>query len=75
MPISVTRRSDKFEVELTPPDGNWQSTDLMSATKVLARLSEMGCHSTAITDALDASGADWRPGHDAEVLRRRRLNS
>jgi hypothetical protein len=73
--IFVNRRSDKFEVEVTPPDGDWRSTDPMSATDVLAQLSAMGCHSTAATDALDASGADWRPAHDAEVLRKRRTNS
>jgi hypothetical protein len=38
---------------------------------VLAELSKLGRHSTDITDALDATGTDWRPVNDAEVLHRR----
>jgi hypothetical protein len=34
-------------------------------------LAKRGCHSADITDALDATETDWRPLHDAQVLRRR----
>jgi hypothetical protein len=71
MAIEITRSGDRFMVEVTPPHGEWRSLAPMSATEVLAELSALGCHSTDITDALDASGADWPPGHDAEVRQRR----
>jgi hypothetical protein len=71
MAIRVSVVSNGFSVEVTPPDGSWQSTTPMSPTEVLEQLSALGCHSTTATDALDESGADWRPVHDAEVLRRR----
>ena len=72
MAIQVTRSGAGFDVEVTAPDGNWKSRHPLTATDVLEQLSTLGCHSTAITDALDESGADWRPIHDAEVMRRRR---
>jgi hypothetical protein len=64
--------NDLFEVWVTPPEAAaWRSSTPLTPTQVLKELSARGCHSTAITDALDESGADWRPVHDAEVLRRR----
>jgi hypothetical protein len=72
MAIRVSAVGDGFAVEVTAPHGNWRSTASMSPTEVLEQLSALGCHSTDATDALDASGADWRPVHDAEVLRGRR---
>jgi hypothetical protein len=70
--IRVRPSGDRFEVEVTPPDAaTWRSGSPLTATEVLERLSALGCHSTAIADALDASGVDWRPVHDAEVERRR----
>jgi hypothetical protein len=61
-------------VEVGPPDSRiaWSSVSLLTPTEVLAELGKLGCHSTDVTDALDASGTDWRPIHDAEVSRRRR---
>jgi hypothetical protein len=37
----------------------------------MTQLSSIGCHQTDVIDALTESGADWVPGYDAEVLRRR----
>ena len=71
MAIDVQAIGDRFTVEVTPPHGDWRSDELLSPTDVLRKLSAIGCHSTDITDALDASRADWRPLHDAEVLRAR----
>ena len=71
MAIRVSAVGDQFAVEVTAPHGDWRSNALMSPTEVLERLGALGCHSTDATDALDASGAHWRPVHDAEVLRRR----
>jgi hypothetical protein len=72
MTIEVRAVGDRFRVSVTPPEGGpWASTELLTPTEVLEQLSRLGCHSTDATDALDASGADWRPVHDAEVLRRR----
>jgi hypothetical protein len=71
MAIDIRAVGNRFSVEVTPPDGEWHSDDLLSPTDVLRELSAMGCRSTDITDALDATGADWRPVHDAEVRRAR----
>ena len=71
MTIDIHVVGNRFSVQVTPPDGEWRSDDLRSPTDVLRKLSALGCHSTDITDALDASGADWRPVHDAEVRRAR----
>jgi hypothetical protein len=64
---------DLFAVSVSPPHAAvaWQSSTALTPTEVLRELSARGCHSTDATDALDASGANWRPVHDAEVLRRR----
>jgi hypothetical protein len=69
--IEVRAVGDHFVVTVTPPHGDWQSGEPMSPTDVLEELAALGCHSTDVTDALDASGANWRPLHDAEVRRRR----
>ena len=43
----------------------------LTPSQVLAEMSARGAHSTDITDALDATGVDWRLIHDAEVIRSR----
>jgi hypothetical protein len=60
-----------YRVTLMPPQGTWTSDRELTATEVIERLSERGCHSTDVTDALDATGNDWRPAHDEEVRQRR----
>jgi hypothetical protein len=64
--IDVQAVGDRFTVVVTPPHGEWHSDELLSPTDVLRKLSAIGCHSADITDALDASGANWRP--DTEGL-------
>jgi hypothetical protein len=71
MAIDVQAVGDRFSVEVTPPHGDWRSNELLSPTDVLRKPSALGCQSTDITDALDTTGADWRPVHDAEVRRAR----
>ena len=56
----------------SPPHADsWRSPRPLTATEVLEELSERGCHSTDITDALSAANPDWTISHDAEVRRRR----
>jgi hypothetical protein len=43
----------------------------MTATEVLAKLSQLGCHSTDIADALYAADPGWTLEHDRSVLRER----
>jgi hypothetical protein len=63
-------------VEVSPPEGpRWHSVEPLTATEVMTQLSELGCHSTDITDALSAADPGWAVRHDAEVLRRRRDSS
>lgn len=72
MAIRITAQGDLYVVSLTPPEHTpWRSSKRMSATEVLAQLSELGCHSTDITDALSAANPNWAASHDDEVRRRR----
>ncbi len=43
----------------------------MTATAILEKLSYLGCHSTAITDAIYEADPGWAVKHDEEVRRRR----
>ena len=56
--IRVNKVGDGFSGEMSAPDGEWHSTTPLTPTDLLERLSALGCHSTAATDALDESGAD-----------------
>lgn len=72
MSIELDRAGEfKYRVTVTPPHGNWESDEALTPTDVLERLSNLGCHSTDIADALDETGDDWRPVHDQEVRTRR----
>lgn len=72
MTISVQAIGDRYQVSVSPPHGrSWQSTETRTATQVLEKLSDLGCHSTDITDALYAANPEWAVAHDAEVQRRR----
>jgi hypothetical protein len=71
MAIRVTQAGEKFDVEVTPPHGEWRSTAALTAHDVMTQLSSLGCHQTDAMDALTESGADWVPEYDAEVRRRR----
>ena len=47
---------------------------MLTGTEVLAKLSEMGCHSTDITDALYEADPAWAERHDSEVRARTLAN-
>ena len=73
VPILITLSGSGFDVSVSPPEGpSWESASPLTATEVLEQLSSLGCHSTDVTDALDATGVAWRDAHDAEVRRRRK---
>jgi hypothetical protein len=70
--ISVFVYGDKYQVAVSPPHGpEWRSYEAMTATEILKKLGELGCHSTDITDALYAADPQWGRKHDAEVMRQR----
>ena len=72
MAIEIHWDGKGYTVEVTPPDADpWHSEGVLSASEVIAACSHRGCHSTDITDALDAAGVDWRAEHDADVARNR----
>ena len=74
MPITVSRYGDKYNVSVGPPEGpHCRSSEAMTATAILEKLSGLGCNSTAITDALYEADPDWAVKHDEEVRRRRRI--
>jgi hypothetical protein len=51
---------DRYQVAVGPPEGpHWRSTDPMTATEVLAKLSQLGCHSTDISDPMYAAEPGW----------------
>lgn len=58
---------------MSPPDAAVERTCVVNGgpTRVREALSSEGCHSAAITDALDEVDPDWRDVHDADVRRRR----
>ena len=66
-------RGGGYTVEVGPPHARetWSSPAPLTPTEVLAELSKRGCHSTDATDTLEATGTDWRPVHDAELVGRR----
>ncbi len=72
--IQIWRSDDRYQVAVSAPDGPyWRSTDPMTATEVLAKLSQLGCHSTDITDALYAANPAWALEHERSVLSKRHL--
>lgn len=74
--LNVAKVGDRFAVEVSPPHSRepWRTTKPLSATDVLEKLSNLGCHSTDITDALYEADPSWTAAHDAEVRRRRQTN-
>jgi hypothetical protein len=63
--ISVFIYGDKYQVAVSPPEGpNWRSSEPMTATEILKKLGQLGCHSTDITDALSAADLQWTKKHD-----------
>ena len=76
MAISVFIYGEKYQVAVSPPEGpSWQSPEPMTATEILKKLGELGCHSTDITDALYGADPQWAKKHDQEVLRRRQFRT
>ena len=72
MAIHLTADGENFWVEVTQPHAEaWRSDAPLSATDVLKVLSDKGCHSTDITDALYAADPGWAARHHAELLERR----
>jgi hypothetical protein len=73
MGIHITVDGDRYLVSVSPPEGPyWRSREALTATGVLATLSQLGCHSTDITDALYEADPTWAAKHDREVSPRRR---
>jgi len=71
MAIVVVSRDGLYDVSVSPPHGAPWAASGITATEVLERVSDLGCHSTDITDALYAADPSWPERHDAEVARRR----
>jgi hypothetical protein len=87
MALRIDRSAEGYAVTVSAPSGEpWVSPHPLTPTAVLQTLSELGCHSTDISDALDAADLEWfrQHGrtavtwmtlHDEEVRRRRRTSS
>ena len=49
-------------MSVSPPDGpHWRSSEAMTPTAILEKLSGLGCHSTDITDALYEADPGFGP--------------
>ena len=77
MPITVYRHGDgRYQAVVSPPEGaHWRSSSPVTAWEILERLSDLGCHSTDITDALYAADPGWAEAYDNEVLAHRQARS
>jgi len=72
MVLEIRHEEGRYHLTVSPPDARESRTAAVETpTEAMATLSGWGWHSTDITDALDATGHDWRPEHDDEVMRRR----
>lgn len=72
MALEIRYEGGRYHLSVGPPDASESHTATVETpTEAMATLSTWGCHSTDITNALDATGHDWRPEHDDEVVRRR----
>ena len=70
--IRVIRDQSGWHLHADPPHvATAKDATVTTPTEALVMLLDWGIHSTDATDALDASGSDWRPVHDREVQRRR----
>ena len=71
--IQISREPGRHSARVSPPHGStaWTSPNSLSVFDLIAELRKLGCHTTDISDAFDATGADWRSAYDAEVLRQR----
>jgi hypothetical protein len=52
---------DLYTVEATPPevDDAWVTPEPMSARKIIKQLTDRGCHTIDIADALNEQDPDW----------------
>ena len=51
MAIRILPEGDKYNAEVTPPDGQWRSPHPMSVEELAAALREIGCDHGAASDA------------------------
>jgi hypothetical protein len=61
MAITVSRLDDAYEASVTLPHGTpWNSPNTMSALAIVAKLRELGCHTTDIDEAFQAADPRWK---------------
>jgi hypothetical protein len=61
MSIRIDLVGDRYTATVTPPHGSaaWATTDPLARTELIAKLREIGCHTTDIGDAFYAADPDW----------------
>lgn len=62
MPITIRLVEDTvYSASVTPPHGKeiWHTAQPMTAKNLVAKLRELGCHTTDIADAFYATNPDW----------------
>jgi hypothetical protein len=72
MALQVRHNEGRYYLTVSPPHADESQTAVIQTpTEALKVMSSWGCHQTDAIDALDATGVNWRPQHDAEVMARR----
>jgi hypothetical protein len=60
VPITIYKADDKYQVVVGPPEGStWRSKTSMTPEEIFNKLSDLGCHTTDISDALYAADPFW----------------
>ena len=62
MPITIRRHGDGlYDVTASPPDAptHWRSPAPLTVHEVFVRLTDLGCHTTDVSDALYAADPFW----------------
>jgi hypothetical protein len=62
MSIRIQLVGDRYTAAVTPPHGStaWATTtDPLARTELIAKLREIGCHTTDISDAFYTADREW----------------
>jgi len=70
--LQIRHDDGGYHLKVNPPEADEShEATVETPTEAMEILSQWGCHSTDITDALYDADPSWTTAHNAEVLRRR----
>ena len=61
MTILIQLVGERFTAAVTPPHGSmaWTTAEPMTRTELIAKLRELGCHTTDMSDAFYVADPEW----------------